>query len=300
MAGGSRSWLPRAKRTLSGATQGERLYAVGDVHGRRDLLETLAERIVEDAAGRAYALILLGDYVDRGPDSAGVLEWLVCLRRSLGDRVCLLKGNHEEALLRFIDEPSWGEPWLERFGGAATLRSYCVTPPPPGASPAALAEARDRLLENMPAAHLRLLYDLDVMALAGDYAFVHAGISPDAPLAAQSEDDLLWVREAFLEAPGPFEKIIVHGHTWRTDQPVLLGHRIGLDTGAYETGVLTAMRLEEGERVVIQALDETAQRRAVARPSVQAPVHAPVLVSRPADYVSVSAEPALSLPGRYA
>jgi len=292
---GARPWRSRACAKAS--SEGRRVYAVGDVHGRFDLLNTLLPRIAADAAGREYALILCGDYVDRGPDSALVLEALLALRRRLGPQLCLLKGNHEQALLMFLDDPLGAETWLHRFGGAATLASYGVAPPTPGACLNALTAARDELMARMPASHLRLLQDLDLMAVLGDYAFVHAGVSPDAPLARQSEDDLLWTRRDFVEARGPFEKIIVHGHTWSEDRPALLGHRIGVDTGAYETGVLTAVGIEDDRRRTVQALDEAATRRRAAEASARGPR----LVTRPADYVRAPAgafgAPALSLGG---
>ena len=274
----SRAWRPR--RSPKGSSEGQVIYAVGDVHGRLDLLEALLSRIEKDAAGRPHLLIFCGDYVDRGPDSARVLERLLCLQERRGACLHLLKGNHEQAFLRFIDEPAWAAPWLERFGGGATLAAYGVAPPDLGASPEELTAARDRLLANMPASHLRLLQRLDVMVVLGDYAFVHAGVAPGTPLAEQTEDALLWSRSEFLAAQRPFEKIIVHGHSWNDDQPQILPHRIGLDTGAYETGVLTAVRIEDHRREAIQALDEAATRRHAAQ---QAERVRP-LVSLPADY----------------
>ncbi|MDB5495176.1 MAG: diadenosine tetraphosphatase, partial [Phenylobacterium sp.] len=105
----------------------------------------------------------------------------------------------------------------------------------------------------MPASHLRLLQQLETMVVIGDYAFVHAGIRPGTPLEAQEENDLLWIRRGFVDQPGPFGKVIVHGHTWLSEQPQLSEHRLGLDTGAYATGVLTAARIEDGEFEILQA-----------------------------------------------
>jgi serine/threonine protein phosphatase 1 len=269
----------RGVRAPRASTGGRLVYAVGDVHGRLDLLQALLGRIEADAAGRPRLLVFSGDYTDRGPDSAGVLDRLVRLRREFGDGVCLLKGNHELALLRFLDEPTCGGLWLDRFGGAATLTSYGVTPPDATAPPEAMAAARDALLDAMPASHLSLLQGLDLMAVLGDYAFVHAGVAPDAPLAEQTEEDLLWASRGFLTAER-FEKIVVHGHTWAADRPELLDHRIGVDTGAYETGVLTAVAIQDGRRRVLQALDAEAE----ARRAAEAPAPRPLVV-RPADYV---------------
>ncbi|WP_395674320.1 metallophosphoesterase family protein [Phenylobacterium sp.] len=235
---------------------GDLIYAIGDIHGSYTPLRELLARISEDCAERARSrrpvLIFLGDYVDRGPASHKVLEALVWLRRRPDFEVHLLKGNHEQALLAFLEAPEAGEPWL-RYGGAQTLAAYGVPAPGKEADPEAYVRARDELLDAMPASHLRLLQTLELMATAGDYVFVHAGVRPDRPLAAQKEDDLLWIRQTFLEAPGPFEKVVVHGHTWIDARPQMLEHRIGIDTGAYATGVLTALRLDDEGRAVLQA-----------------------------------------------
>jgi len=235
---------------------GELVYAIGDIHGRYDLIKDLLRQVAVDYAGRANGrrpiLIFCGDYVDRGPHSAKVLEALVWLRRRGEVDLHLLKGNHEQALLSFIDDPDTGPPWLQ-FGGAETLMSYGVPPPAADEGRQGLDRARDELLERMPAAHLRLLQTLELMVEVGDYAFVHAGVRPGAPLHAQHEHDLLWIRQGFLDAPGPFEKVVVHGHTWTSLRPRIEPHRIGLDTGAYATGVLTAIRFEDGELAVLQA-----------------------------------------------
>jgi serine/threonine protein phosphatase 1 len=238
-------------------TAGELIYAVGDVHGRYDLLKQLTALILGDCAARAEdcrpLLIFCGDYVDCGPHSAEVVEALIWLQQRKDIRVCFLKGNHEAAVLRFLENPvdCWG--WL-LSGGAETLESYGVVPPSLD-DPASCRRARDRLLQRMPPEHLRFLERLKPLLVVGDYAFVHAGVQPGVGLRDQSEEDLLSIREEFLSDEGPFEKIIVHGHGWTDDKPQLLSHRIGLDTGAYATGVLTAVRLC-GEAIgVLQARD---------------------------------------------
>jgi serine/threonine protein phosphatase 1 len=245
------------RRGAVGPLEGRRIYAVGDVHGCYDLLIALLRQLAEDATQdvnesepRPTSLIFLGDYVDRGPDSARVLEALALLKAQAAFEVCLLKGNHEDALLRFLDAPEGAAPWLG-FGGAATLASYGVEPPESDASPRAFAEAREALLHRMPAAHLRLLQDLPLMAIVGDFAFVHAGVAPGEPLRRQRARDLMWIRREFLDAGQPFEKVIVHGHTWTGERPAVTPTRIGLDTGAYETGVLSAMRFEDEGRMWI-------------------------------------------------
>lgn len=257
------AWDSWAGYGLLGRTQpsrariaGELVYAIGDIHGRYDLMKALLAQIVGDypgrAGGRRPILIFLGDYVDRGPDSAKVVEALLWLTHRRDLDVRLLKGNHEEAMLGFLDAPASGAAWL-RYGGAETLASYGVLAPDPDEGEAGLARARDELLERMPASHLRLLQGLELMLQVGDYVFVHAGVRPRTALAAQDPQDLLWIRKPFLDSKGPFEKVVVHGHTWISDRPQVFDHRIGVDTGAFATGALTAVRLEDGAVSVFQA-----------------------------------------------
>jgi serine/threonine protein phosphatase 1 len=252
-----------------GRVGGELVYAIGDVHGcyelLRDVLASLAADYAERARGRRPIVIFLGDYVDRGPHSARVMEALVWLQRRTDLEIHFLKGNHEQALLEFLDAPERGGPWME-FGGAETLLSYGVEPPAAEAPPNAYVQARDELAERMPASHLRLLLGLEIMVMVGDYAFVHAGIRPGVALEDQAESDLLWIRRGFVDQPGPFGKVVVHGHTWLSEQPQLGEHRLGLDTGAYATGVLTAARIEDGEIEILQAArgDVWAPQEAVA------------------------------------
>jgi serine/threonine protein phosphatase 1 len=244
-----------SRRPGADPTAGELIYAIGDVHGRYDLLKPLLSRILEDwkvrGPDRRPLLIFCGDYVDRGPDSAAVVEALVWLQQRNDLQACFLKGNHEAAMMRFLDNPPDCAGWL-RFGGVETLRSYGVVAPPPADAPACF-RARDLLLQRMPSSHLRFLERLELMLVVGDYAFVHAGVQPGVGLQDQREDDLLWIRQEFLADEGPFEKIIVHGHSWTDDKPQILPHRIGLDTGAYATGVLTAIRLDGEDIGLLQA-----------------------------------------------
>jgi len=235
-------------------TGGELIYAIGDVHGRYDLLKDLLSRIARDYVGRAQGrrpvLVFCGDYVDRGPQSAEVVEAIIWLQRRSDVATRALKGNHEQALLAFIDDPVSGWPWLQ-FGGLETLVSYGVTPPEQDERDC--WRARDDLLGRMPASHLHFLRGLELMVTAGDYAFVHAGVRPGRALKRQVENDLLWIRDGFLDASKPFEKIIVHGHTWMDERPQINANRIGIDTGAYSTGVLTALRLDDVALEIIQA-----------------------------------------------
>lgn len=241
----------------AGARAGERpLYAIGDVHGCYDLLHALLGEIGRDAVERhpgvVPMLVMCGDYVDRGPASAQVLAALVWLMRSKAVDVRLLEGNHEAMLLAFLDQPTQHEPWL-RFGGAATLRSYGLHVPD-DRDEQMLVGLRDDLLDVMPVAHHDLLNRLELIVEAGDYAFVHAGVVPGVPLRAQVREDLLWIREEFLDHPRPATSVIVHGHSWHDENPVVLPHRLGIDTGAYETGVLTAVRIGNEAIEIIQAV----------------------------------------------
>jgi serine/threonine protein phosphatase 1 len=252
----ARSERAPRRSAAAGGTAGELVYAIGDVHGSYELLKELLAAVARDYASRAKGrrpiLIFLGDYIDRGPQSTSVLETLLWLQRRNDIETHLLKGNHEQGLLAFVDSPQEGAAWL-RFGGVETLGSYGVAPPELEKGPQDYVRARDELLEAMPASHLRLLQRLELMAIIGDYAFVHAGIRPGTALKAQTERDLLWIREGFLDHPQAFEKIIVHGHTWLGEDPQMLANRIGVDTGAFATGVLTALRLDDGQRGILQA-----------------------------------------------
>jgi serine/threonine protein phosphatase 1 len=232
----------------TGKVDGQLIYAIGDIHGCYEQLRRLLALIARDAElrakGRMTTLIFCGDYVDRGPASRQVLDALCWLKRRRPFHLQFLKGNHEQVMLDYIAAPARAAAWL-LFGGAETLQSYGVTPPDPDDPPEAHVAARDDLLERLPVSHLRFLQDLELIVGVGDYAFVHAGVRPGVALNKQAEDDLLWIREEFLEVEAPYDRIIVHGHTWDSDQPQVRPHRIGIDTGAYETGVLTALRIED-------------------------------------------------------
>lgn len=256
-------WIRREPHAPpAGARVGGRpVYAVGDVHGCYDLLHALLGEIARDAAGGASGagggapplLVMLGDYVDRGPDTARVLAALAWLRRSGAVEARLLEGNHEAVLAMFIDDPAAHPRWLD-WGGRETLASYGVAAPEQVDAAATLRALRDGLLDAMPVSHYRLLRELELSVRAGDYHFVHAGVRPGVPIAKQARDDLLWIREEFLEHERPAKSVVVHGHTWDGDRPTILPHRLGLDTGAYRTGVLTAARITDDAVEVIQAV----------------------------------------------
>lgn len=228
------------------------LYAVGDIHGRLDLLEALLTRIEADARSshaRRRTLVFLGDYVDRGPDSKGVIEKLIGGLPE-GFETHFLKGNHEAILLNFLDDAWSLDNWLLN-GGDATMRSYGLDTDRLARLNAPIELWRQALREALPETHLRFYRGLDLSVAFGDYLFVHAGVKPGVEIDAQSEADLIWIRGPFLDHAEPFGKIVVHGHT-PGKEPVTRSNRIGIDTGAYFTGRLTALRLERGSRDFLQ------------------------------------------------
>lgn len=255
---------PGALAERARSTDGRVVYAIGDIHGRYDLVSALLEAIVADMTtivdGRPPLLVFCGDYVDRGPQSSQVLTALVWLSRQSTLEIVFLRGNHEVMLLDFLDHPERNIPWLRRDGGR-TLESYGVDLP--GGDAASLEPAcralRDRLMDKMPASHLAFLRGLPIRQTCGDYLFVHAGLRPGVAIARQNEEDCLWIGEEFLSANYRFDKIIVHGHSWSGDEPEMTANRIGIDTGAYATGVLTAVRLEGDIIVFLQARISPAQ-----------------------------------------
>jgi len=231
---------------------GLRLYAIGDIHGRADLLAELLAAIAADADRRAAKnrLVYLGDYVDRGPDSAAVVE-LVLDGAPPGFRVVALMGNHEEMMLRFLAGAiELGRTWMLN-GGNTTLESYGVEPPEWLGGDAVFERARDELDQRLPTRHRRFFEGLALTHEAGDYLFVHAGVRPGVPLSRQLSQDLLWIRDEFLDSEEMFEKRIVHGHSI-APRPMIHPNRIGIDTGAYASGTLTALVLEGNEWRLLQ------------------------------------------------
>jgi serine/threonine protein phosphatase 1 len=235
---------------------GFRVYAVGDIHGRDDLLQRLQQHIANDMATAPEAhrvLVYLGDYIDRGPDSYAVVEHLLGFRPERTERV-FLKGNHEAALLEFLNGTLSGggvRDWMG-YGGQATLPSYGIACTAADVSdPKRLQVLRDRLLSAVPERHQRFYHALLPSFAMGDYLFVHAGVNPAVSLEAQTEEDLLWIREPFLRPQRYLGKMVVHGHTI-APTPEERPHRIGIDTGAYATGHLTALVLTEDRRSFLQ------------------------------------------------
>ncbi len=227
---------------------GSRVYAIGDIHGRIDLLRSLHRLILDDAseaAAERLVVVYLGDYVDRGPRSFEVIDALINDPLA-GFEAVYLKGNHEDFLLRFVGGEAIGEAWLMN-GAVQTLDSYAIDVfGLPGAF-LDMASLRRDFEAALPPDHLKFLNGLALSHVEGDYLFVHAGIRPEVPIEAQDEYDLLWIRDAFLGSETAFEKLVVHGHSIDFE-PQHLANRIGIDTGAYFTGRLTCLVLEGAER----------------------------------------------------
>ncbi len=232
---------------------GTRLYAIGDIHGRADLLRRIHRLIYEDAchaqAGRKV-VVYLGDYIDRGPDSRGVIDLLIH-DPIPGCESVHLKGNHDDCLTRFLVDPKIARLWLSH-GGDATLRSYGVAPPCFPWDFRDIRRAQQALRRALPAEHMAFFRGLRSAYTEGDYLFVHAGIRPGVPLALQTERDMLWIGEKFLDSHRDHGKIVVHGHSI-TAGPDVRQNRIGVDSGAYATGKLTCLILEGTERCFLQA-----------------------------------------------
>ena len=227
---------------------GARVYAIGDIHGRVDLLAELHKLIRRDARERPAAratVVYLGDFIDRGPDSAGVIDFL--LDRSLeGFGAVHLRGNHEATLLDFLENVSIGPNWLFN-GGDATLNSYGIAISRWEPDPVALRRTQEEFRAALPPRHAGFYRGLGLQHREGDYLFVHAGIRPGVGLAEQTPYDLMWIRQPFLESEADHGVVVVHGHTI-TRKPELRTNRIGIDTGAYYSGRLTCLVLEGATR----------------------------------------------------
>jgi serine/threonine protein phosphatase 1 len=239
-------------RPNASVPEGMRIYAVGDIHGRLDLLDRLLDLIQSDSEARGPAhkqLVFLGDYVDRGSDSRGVVSRLISEPPPGFTRLCL-KGNHEAMLLAFLDEPGAGVNWLYN-GGNEALLSYGVEQDVIHDAfflgRAGLAEANAAFRALLPDDHLLFYRGLERCFHSGGYFFAHAGVRPGVALDSQDENDLIWIRDDFLRHPGDFGAVVVHGHT-PARAPEDLYNRIGIDTLAFRTGKLTAVALEGSRR----------------------------------------------------
>lgn len=236
---------PQVAARLSLEQQPSRVYAIGDVHGNLDCLTRLEAQIVDDAKGTAgeKLIVMLGDLVDRGPQSAQVIDHILADPPDGFRRLCL-RGNHEAMMLHFIQDPRRGTIWLDN-GGRETMLSYGM----PGH--VALRGLAPRAVEAIisryiPKEHVAFLKDLPVLIEAPETIFVHAGLRPGLPLARQSDDDLIWIRDNYQNDYAEFGKTVVHGHMPRTDALVSTS-RIAVDTGVYSYGRLSAVRIMPGK-----------------------------------------------------
>jgi serine/threonine protein phosphatase 1 len=246
---GMRHLLPATGMPRRRLPSGLRIYVVGDVHGRADLLTRLFATIDTDLLTRpaSHTLhIFLGDYIDRGPSSRQVIDML--LERSHFHELVFLKGNHECCLLQFLENPAEFSNWRQ-IGGLETLLSYGVAPlrNPTREQQKDLAE---RFAAALPASHAQFYSRLKLSFSCGDFFFVHAGVRPGIPLDRQREEDMLWIRDDFLLCEEEFGRMIVHGHT-PVRSPESHSNRMNIDTGAYITGKLTCLIIENDELAIL-------------------------------------------------
>ena len=244
--------MTRPRRAPRAVPEDARVYAIGDIHGRVDLLADLHRRILDDAERNAkprMVVVYVGDYVDRGLQSRAVLDTLIDEPLE-GFESIHLKGNHEAMMLQFLADSRAASGWLE-IGGNATLLSYGVKPKEEQSLLKRLAEAQAQLQHNLPASHRAFLEGLKLHHTEGDYLFVHAGLKPRVALDDQRERDLLWIRDDFLESTVDHGKTVVHGHSisW---EPEVKANRINVDTGAFASGVLTCLVLDGEETSFLQ------------------------------------------------
>ncbi len=250
---------PKARPVTAASTAGRVVYAIGDIHGHLDLLDDLLDLIASDHASLKRSdrpvLVFVGDYVDRGPDSKGVIDRLIALsaasQHQWAFEVRTLMGNHEQTMLSFLENPEAGAAWVE-FGGGETMASYGVARPVGRVDAEAWSTIQKQFQQATPESHVAFLRALELSAAYGDYFFAHAGVRPGVALDDQSPEDLMWIRGDFLSQPHRLPCVVVHGHT-PDEEPFIGPDRINIDTGAYATGVLTAVRLIEGAPVVLQA-----------------------------------------------
>lgn len=233
---------------------GMRLYAIGDVHGRHDLLAAMHRRIeseLEHAPGSDWRIIHLGDYVDRGPDSRSVIDFLIETRKR-DPRNIMLAGNHDIGMLEFLAE---AEPdgLFVNYGGVQTAQSYGVDLLGDGhwyGKAQAIARGHMALVKAVPHSHIDFLQSLTFSATFGDFFFCHAGIRPGVPLDRQNQQDLIWIRDAFHDHPGLFSKVIVHGHT-PVPEAEVKANRVNVDTLAWKSGTLSALAVNGGDKRIL-------------------------------------------------
>lgn len=237
-------------------------WAIGDIHGRLDLLRPLVAAIRADLArGEAERklVIFLGDYIDRGPESRQVVDYLAELARSPDAEWRFLRGNHEQTMLDFMRDPGLGPQWCE-YGGEQTLQSYGLRPPAMKHRTETWGPVAADLAHRVSPEAMTFLEGLENSVTVGDYFFAHAGARPKVPLERQTPNDLMWIRSQFLDSPVGFERIVVHGHT-PTSEVHADSRRIGIDTRAYSSGRLTALRLIGPDRLLMQSIGKPGGRR---------------------------------------
>lgn len=229
--------------------ENKRIYAIGDIHGRVDLLNSIHDVILKDSGSLETecenSVVYLGDYVDRGFESKEVLDVLVNSPLE-GFKAIYLKGNHEDLLLNFLEDFSIGTLWFS-LGGDATVYSYGVSSPLGVKQDKHFKKIQESLRETLPEEHQRFLLDLKLYHEVGDYLFVHAGIMPGRAMSKQLQEHMMWIRDDFLKHKKDHGKVIVHGHTV-TEEPEILSNRIGIDTGACYNGKLTCLVLEGNKK----------------------------------------------------
>jgi len=242
--------MPEVDFAAARAPEGMRLYAIGDVHGCRDLLKrmhaAIEDEIARDRPGD-WRIIHLGDYCDRGPDTKGVIDFIVA-RQAADARIISLRGNHDDGMLNFLTA---GGEWriFTHNGGETTAASYGVRAD--FATPWMLEASRDALNAAMPAAHRAFLEALQYQVSFGDFMFCHAGVRPGVPLDRQDRHDLMWIRNEFHDHGGLYARVIVHGHT-----PVaavdIRHNRVNLDTRAFASGMLSAIAIEGDRKRILE------------------------------------------------
>lgn len=229
------------------APSGVRVYAVGDIHGRVDLLDELLALIDADAALRPNVtpiFVFLGDYIDRGASSRETVSRLIA--RSEMSKCIFLKGNHEQIMLRCLEDAGLFGMWI-RLGGLKTMMSYDIAP---DAMRGDVEKLQKSLRDFLPDSHLRFLQDLQFSFTCGDFFFAHAGVKPTCDLSQQKENDLLWIREEFLSCSTDFGKIVVHGHT-PVQEVEVHPNRINIDTRAFASNRLTCLAIQDDTASVI-------------------------------------------------
>lgn len=226
--------------------KGERVYAIGDIHGCLSELEQLLDLIKKDLKKNTiknHHLVFLGDYFDRGPDSAGVIDRLIKLQKKQTNVICL-KGNHEDKFIGFLNDPVTLASGFFTYGGIETVQSYGVKDKLLEDPLSNAQIIRDKLLSSVSQKQIEFLLNLQHSISIGDYFFCHAGIRPKVKLKEQSPDDLMWIRQEFLSHLELHKKVVVHGHTPNCE-PEILPNRINIDTKCYDSGILSCVVLEK-------------------------------------------------------